>query len=222
MRRPHVSARWGWFGGEPASTIWRANREGLDVPDDLAWQGEGALLLRPVGSVIWRPLSAGGCAFLDACAAGDAFEPAARRALRVEADVDLGVPASHANDSGKRRIVSFGEHDGKRAHRTNRAIGQQCDTRVAPAAGWFPVQLSRESVHERNLRTGLLMLLAMFDCALWGAAAQAWIDARQGARTTHRPAPFTTWTAKGVCSSIRRWRSRRTNPISRRRSPTCS
>lgn len=89
--RPHAATRWLRCDGQPAYTIWRANREAADVPEDLAWQGEGALLLRPAGQVIWRPLSAGGCAFLDACAAGLPLEPAAQQALVAEPDVDFGV-----------------------------------------------------------------------------------------------------------------------------------
>lgn len=87
--RTHPSARWRWFTDEPAYTIWRANRERVDVPDDLAWEGEGALLSRPLGQVVWQPLSIGACAFLDACAAGCDLECAAKRALEREPDIDL-------------------------------------------------------------------------------------------------------------------------------------
>lgn len=88
--RVHPSARWHWFADEPAYTIWRANREGADIPDDLVWEGEGALLLRPSSNVVWQPLSIGACALLDACAAECDLESAARRALEREPEMDLG------------------------------------------------------------------------------------------------------------------------------------
>lgn len=89
--RPHAAARWVWFETMPAFTIWRANREESEVPEDLIWQAEGALLTRPRGEVIWRPLSAAGCAFLDACAEGQPFESAAQRVLERLANVDFGA-----------------------------------------------------------------------------------------------------------------------------------
>ena len=88
--RVHPSARWCWFADEPVYTIWRANREGVDVPDDLVWESEGALLTRPLSKVVWHPLSTGACAFLDACAAGCGLESAAKQALARERDMDLG------------------------------------------------------------------------------------------------------------------------------------
>ncbi|PMS37634.1 putative DNA-binding protein [Trinickia symbiotica] len=89
--RPHAAARWIWFESMPAYTIWRANRDESEVPEDLVWQAEGALVTRPHGEVIWRPLSAAGCVFLDACAEGQPFESAAQRAFERDADVDLGA-----------------------------------------------------------------------------------------------------------------------------------
>ncbi|HEY1608433.1 MAG TPA: DNA-binding domain-containing protein [Paraburkholderia sp.] len=89
--RPHASARWAWFHGQPAYTIWRANRERVEVPADLAWHSEGVLLVRRGGEVIWRPLSAAGHAFLGACAAGAPFEAAAQSALDAQPDADFGA-----------------------------------------------------------------------------------------------------------------------------------
>ncbi len=88
--RPHATARWIAFDTVPAFSIWSANREGRDVPADLVWQGERALLLRAFGEVTWRPLSAAGYAFLDACAEGEPFDAAATRALDAQPDVALG------------------------------------------------------------------------------------------------------------------------------------
>ena len=88
--RPHASARWIAFDAMPAFTIWRANREGRDVPNDLVWQGERALLLRAFGEVTWRPLGAAGYVFLEACAEGQSFDAAAARSLDVQPDAALG------------------------------------------------------------------------------------------------------------------------------------
>ncbi|HTV85952.1 MAG TPA: DNA-binding domain-containing protein [Dyella sp.] len=88
--RVHPAARWRWFAHEPAYTIWRANREGVDVPADLVWEGEGALLARPSSKVVWQPISIGACAFLDACADGCDLESAANQALGREPGMDLG------------------------------------------------------------------------------------------------------------------------------------
>jgi hypothetical protein len=87
--RPHASARWAWFDAQPVYTIWRANRENTSLTDKLDWRAEGALLLRTSGSVKWRAIGKGGCALLDACAAGARLGEALERALAVEADLDL-------------------------------------------------------------------------------------------------------------------------------------
>lgn len=89
--RPHAAARWAWFDAVPAYTIWRANREESEVPGNLVWQAEGALLSRPRGDVIWRPLTAAGYAFLEASAARLTFEAAAQRALDAQPGADLGA-----------------------------------------------------------------------------------------------------------------------------------
>ncbi|RQH06480.1 DNA-binding domain-containing protein [Paraburkholderia dinghuensis] len=87
--RPHASARWVWFDAQPVYTIWRAHREAVALPDQLDWRGEGALLLRTGGNVTWRALGKGGCALLDACAAGAPMGEALERALGIEPDLDL-------------------------------------------------------------------------------------------------------------------------------------
>ena len=91
--QPHPAARWAWFDGQPVFTLWQRNRrsvaEGMDSGDALDWTGEGALLTRPGGVVAWIALEAGGCAFLDACAAGRPLALAADQALSRQADCDL-------------------------------------------------------------------------------------------------------------------------------------
>lgn len=88
--RPHATARWIAFDAVPAFTIWRANREGAEVPADLVWQGERALLLRVSGEVTWRPLGAAGYVFLEGCAQGEPFAAAAAHALDAQPDAALG------------------------------------------------------------------------------------------------------------------------------------
>ena len=91
--QPHPAARWAWFDGQPIYTLWQRNRpgapDGMDSDDALDWTGEGALLTRPEGAVAWSALEAGGCAFLDACAAGRPLALAADEALARQADCDL-------------------------------------------------------------------------------------------------------------------------------------
>jgi hypothetical protein len=89
--RPHGSARWAWFD-LPAYTIWSRNRqEGGEGDDqgDIEWRPEGALLARPGDSVHWIAMEAAGCAFLDACAAGETLAQAADRALAADAKADV-------------------------------------------------------------------------------------------------------------------------------------
>lgn len=87
--KPRAAARWQWFAGQPAYTLWRCNREHNDVPADLRWVGEGALLSRSTGAITWQALSIGECAFLDACAAGETLEQAAEKAEQAQPDLDL-------------------------------------------------------------------------------------------------------------------------------------
>jgi hypothetical protein len=91
--QPHPAARWAWFDGQPICTLWQRNRpsalEGMAGVDALDWTGEGALLSRPGDAVAWTALEAGGCAFLDACAAGQPLALAADAALARQAGCDL-------------------------------------------------------------------------------------------------------------------------------------
>lgn len=87
---PHPAARWRWFDSQPIFTIWSRNRGESADDGEIAWQGEGALLTRPQGAVIWREASQADCAFLDACAGGAALADAAAAALQVQPDADLG------------------------------------------------------------------------------------------------------------------------------------
>ena len=65
----------------------RTNTTEADAPID--WQGDGGLLTRPLDAVHTEPLCHGGCALLDACAAGATLGEAAEGALAARPDADL-------------------------------------------------------------------------------------------------------------------------------------
>jgi len=89
---PHPAARWAWFDEHPAFGIWQRNRDtATHAADEIAWRAEGALLARPRGAVQWCALDAAACAFLDACAAGEALPGAAAAALAADPAADLSA-----------------------------------------------------------------------------------------------------------------------------------
>jgi len=97
---PHTSARWRWFETHPAYSLWLANRThepDLATPD---WHGEGVLLVRPHDSVVSLAIGAAGCAFLDACAAGNNLTAASRAALGADPDADLTALMARLLESG--------------------------------------------------------------------------------------------------------------------------
>jgi hypothetical protein len=89
--RPHPAARWAWFDDQPVFSIWERNRSRVEVTDELAWKGEGALLARPRDAVMWQELTQASCAFLDACAGGATLQQAAERALAADPRADLAA-----------------------------------------------------------------------------------------------------------------------------------
>jgi hypothetical protein len=102
--RPHAAARWIW-SDLPAYTIWSRNRAESPATSDIAWQGEGALIVRPEDAVRWIGLDASGCAFLDACARG---EPLAQAGAAVAPGELAGLLArlfeagAFARDTGRK------------------------------------------------------------------------------------------------------------------------
>lgn len=95
---PNAAARWAWFDRHPVFSIWRHNRAaepaGPDPhrPFEPEWKGEGALLARRDGRVHWTALDRAECAFLDACAAGQALGDCAAAALAADPCADLAAP----------------------------------------------------------------------------------------------------------------------------------
>ena len=92
--RPHPAARWAWFDEVPVYSLWRCHRESPQADPLLGgipWQGEGALLTRPGGTVLWAPLSIGGVCFLAACSAGRSLGEAAAEAVLAEPGLDLAA-----------------------------------------------------------------------------------------------------------------------------------
>ncbi len=104
--RPHPAARWAWFDALPAATIWQRNRGAVqdsaarDEAGEIAWRGEGILVVRPQAVVRWIPLGQAGRAFLDACAAGATLATAAEAALAVEAQADLSALFAQTLEAG--------------------------------------------------------------------------------------------------------------------------
>jgi hypothetical protein len=105
--RPHASARWVWFDGQPIATIWDRNRDGGEggrddgnANEEIPWQGEGMLIVRPEADVRWVPLKQADCAFLDACAAGGTLADAAAAALAVDPRADLSALMARMLDAG--------------------------------------------------------------------------------------------------------------------------
>jgi hypothetical protein len=88
---PHPAARWAWFPDQPIFSIWERNRRHDAVGEELAWQGEGALLTRPHDSVQWQEIPQAGCVFLDACAEGARLADAAEEALLADPGADLAA-----------------------------------------------------------------------------------------------------------------------------------
>ena len=91
---PHPAARWRWFDDMPIFSLWSRNRPGEVQSGDQTdpdWQGEGALLTRPDGAVVWRAANRAECAFLDSCGTGALLTDAAGAALEVDAHVDLAA-----------------------------------------------------------------------------------------------------------------------------------
>jgi hypothetical protein len=89
--RPHPAARWACFDVHPVFAIWQRNRDTTETEADapLDWQGDGGLLTRPLDAVHAETLCHGGCALLDACAAGATLGEAAEGALAARPDTDL-------------------------------------------------------------------------------------------------------------------------------------
>ncbi|WP_343584814.1 DNA-binding domain-containing protein [Herbaspirillum sp.] len=89
---PHAAARWRWEAAYPIYSIWDANRRpDAELPAELAWRGEGALLTRPQGQVQWQAIGPGACRFLDACRDGIGVAAAAGLALEREPGLDAAA-----------------------------------------------------------------------------------------------------------------------------------
>jgi hypothetical protein len=97
---PHPAARWEFFDDMPVYTIWRRNREQDSTNEELAWQGEGALLTRRQDVVEWIRVDAAACAFLDACASGKALGSAIGAALAVDETIDAARMVTTVLDAG--------------------------------------------------------------------------------------------------------------------------
>lgn len=86
---PRQSVRWQWFEPHPAFSLWQCSRAGQPWPASQPWVAEGALLSGSDDGVSHQPLERGGCAFLDACAAGHSLETASQHAEHCQPDLDF-------------------------------------------------------------------------------------------------------------------------------------
>jgi len=89
----HPATRWCWFDGQPIYSLWQLNRSATEHHATPAWRGEGALVVRPYDTVTVIELSAGGCAFLDACTVHAPLATAALAAQHAEPGIDLAALA---------------------------------------------------------------------------------------------------------------------------------
>lgn len=103
--QPHPAARWAWFADAPVYTLWQRNRSEDGDTTDIDWQGEGVLITRPQATVQWTALDEAGCAFMDACAAGQSLAEAAGAALETQPDADLAGLMSQLLGAG-----AFADH----------------------------------------------------------------------------------------------------------------
>lgn len=98
---PQAATRWHWEPAYPGYSIWDANRRpGVELPSELGWHGEGALLTRPEGQVQWQPIGLGACRFLDACRAGMGVAAAAGLAQAAEPGLDVAVMLGELMQAG--------------------------------------------------------------------------------------------------------------------------
>lgn len=88
---PKATVCWFWSDAWPIYSLWNFNREQIPLSHDLCWQGEGILLYRFCDQVVWEPLGAGGCAFLDACRLGRDLDDASEAALAAEPLIDFNA-----------------------------------------------------------------------------------------------------------------------------------
>jgi hypothetical protein len=105
--QPHPAARWAWFSDAPIYSIWSGNRSAGTPDGDIEWRPEGALLTRVRDAVEWIVLDAAGCAFLDACAAGETLATATKSALTAQHDADLTQLMSSLLQAGAFSYISL-------------------------------------------------------------------------------------------------------------------
>lgn len=86
----HPSVRWHWFEALPVYSIWCAQRDAVPLPE-LAWSGEGVVLVRRAGEVHRHALGLGGCVLLEACRGGATLQAAAEQAQQAEPTLALAA-----------------------------------------------------------------------------------------------------------------------------------
>lgn len=84
----------------PIITIWAMNAGEMTLSPIHEWQGEDALVVRPVMTVLVRRLPAGGAAFLQALASGAELSAAAEAGVGDSAEFDLSANLAGALQAG--------------------------------------------------------------------------------------------------------------------------
>lgn len=85
---PHPAARWAWSAEHPAYEIWSANRSGRQA-ESVHWTGQGTLLTRPDGEVLWQALDEAGWLLLEECRTGRELGAVAEEVLAAWPDTDF-------------------------------------------------------------------------------------------------------------------------------------
>lgn len=114
---PHAAARWHWSRELPAYSIWHANRAGDGGMDDVAWQGEGALLTRREHAVESMGIGVAACRFLDACSEGRTIAQALAAALDADPEADLARLVTTLADAGAFTRIVAPRDDERPEHR---------------------------------------------------------------------------------------------------------
>ncbi|OWQ88582.1 hypothetical protein CDN99_17195 [Roseateles aquatilis] len=104
--RVHPATRWRWCADWPAFSLWLGAREAWPDPNPPHWNGQGALLTRPIGAVVVTDLADADCALLEACADGHAIATALTQTqLRYPAS-DLGAALGRLLTQGAFTAIS--------------------------------------------------------------------------------------------------------------------
>lgn len=84
------SVRWHWHSNLPVFSLWHFNRYQTALPENIAWRGEGVLLVMNQQRIEASQITHGAATFLAACRDGVNLSEASDLAIRAEPTVDIG------------------------------------------------------------------------------------------------------------------------------------